>query len=180
MGLGRESQRLVHRLANCRNLVHRARILRHRSQQRWVVEFLECPRAPPESWRAAAEDEDGRAVEPGSGHRRDPVRHARPCSQYGKARSARELACRLSRKHRGLLMPYVDQAHRLRPFTAASYSGKTWAPDSVHIVATPCACAAATARLPPCPSMLVMGANLTRSVRAHTASTRVRAWKTAP
>lgn len=37
------------------------------------------------------------------------------------------------------------------PPTAASYRGNTWAPDSVNIVSTPYATAAATACVPPCP-----------------------------
>ena len=38
-------------------------------------------------------------------------------------------------------------------FTAPSYIGNTWAPDSVNIVSTPWAAATATAWSPPCPSI---------------------------
>ena len=41
--------------------------------------------------------------------------------------------------------------------TAPSYIGKTWAPERVNIVSTPCAAATATACSPPWPSLAVVG-----------------------
>ena len=52
-------------------------------------------------------------------------------------------------------------------FTAPSYIGKTWAPESVNIVSTPCARATATASSPLWPSMVsVMGSDSLQGSRS--------------
>ena len=57
-------------------------------------------------------------------------------------------------------------------FTAPSYIGKTWAPDSVNMVSTPCAWATATASCPawPVSSVEVMDRNLPTRRLGHSAA----------
>ena len=115
-------------------------LLGDRRQDRRLVELLQAAGAPALRRRPAADHDQRRARERRLRHRADAVGHAGTGGEHGEPGCPGQLAGRLGGEHRASARAARrPAASRGSPLTAASYIGKTCAPDSVNIVSTPCA-----------------------------------------
>ena len=92
--------------------VEGARLLGDRRDDRQVVDLLQGAAAPAVGRGATAHDDHGGAGELGLRDRGDPVGDAGAGREHGESRHPGQLAGRLGGERRGLLVAYVEQAHR--------------------------------------------------------------------
>ncbi len=144
-----QRERLVDGAGDLGHLVHRPRGLGDRGEDRRVVELLEA--ALPQRLAGAR---------PPTTTRGEPLNCAwvtalTPLVTPGPAVSTASPGTRVSLPTASAANTAVCSCRTSRiriggsALTAPSYIGKTWAPDSVNIVRTPCAAATATACSPP-------------------------------
>ncbi len=94
------------------DLVHGAAQLRHRREQRRVVELLQRAHAPAVGRRTAADHDERRPAERRLRDRADAVGDPWAGGEHGEAGDAGQLADRLRGEHRRLLVPHVEDPHR--------------------------------------------------------------------
>ncbi len=111
MRCGRGPAGRAYLLDDRRRRCRRRGALRHRRDDRQVIELLQRARSPSTLRRAAGQHHDLRAVHPGRCHRADAVRDAGTRGDGRAANTPGHLGPSFGGEHDGLLVTRVDQPH---------------------------------------------------------------------